>query len=180
MPLRGFSSSDVKTKKRCDKEFLSNRERIDFLADLIEEGSEDPVIYELSRRILVAKNVKSYDAEGEVKALFLWVRDNIRYTNHVMCRDSFQTARRTIDLKAGDCDQATVVLSAMFLSVGIPTAMRIITTDRSKPFHHIYSLAGLPKNNPSKWIPLDTINKSARVGWEPDFVDHRDYKVVCK
>lgn len=179
MPLSSYSSKDTNAKVRCEKNFYSDKSKVDFLADLIEEGSQNPTIYEFTRKLLNHKKVESYDNIGEIKACFYWVRDNIAYRNHVMCRDSFQTAERTFDMRAGDCDQATVLLNSMLLSVGIPTGMRIISTSHDKPFHHIYSLAGNPKNDPEQWIPLDTINKQQPMGWEPPYAKKIDFMVVC-
>jgi len=178
--LSSFSSKDTTVKNRGEHEFFDDKGRIDLLADLIEKGSRNPTVYELTRRLLNAKKIKSYDDIGEIKAIHDWVRDNITYRNHIMCRDTFQGAERTIDLRSGDCDQASVLVCSMLMSLSIPTGLRIISTSHARPFHHIYSLAGNPKKDPSKWIPLDTINKSAPAGWEPRYVKKKDYRIFCE
>lgn len=174
MPIKGEYAS-----LRCKKDFESDSERLDFLADLIEEGSEDATIYSFTRKLLNQYKIDSYDNMGEIGAIFDWVQKNITYRNHVMCRDSFQTANRTLALMSGDCDQATVLLCSMLLSVGIPAAMRVVTMDKKQPFHHIYALAGNPKRSPSGWVPLDATNKKKRVGWEPQYARKLDYRVIC-
>ena len=84
-------------------EVHTDEERLQLLADLVEEGSQDPVIRETAIRILKAYRVPEKDEIGEVKAIFDWVKRNIRYTKDITGRDSYHTAKRILELKAGDC-----------------------------------------------------------------------------
>ncbi|MCL6577977.1 MAG: transglutaminase family protein [Candidatus Bathyarchaeota archaeon] len=165
---------------RGEVNLSTDQERMDKLAELIEEGSQSPVIREFTLNLLNAKGVKSYDYLGEIEAIFEWVRDNITYRRHVLCRDSFTTAERTLKLRSGDCDNCVVLLNSMLASVGIPVGARIVSSSQTGPFHHIYSLAGVPPSDPKRWIPLDPTEKSARVGWEPAYAKRRDYQIVCE
>lgn len=160
-------------------EFVTDEERIKTLAQLIEEGSESPVVRQHTMELLNRKGIKSYDHKGEIKAIFEWVRDNITYRRHVICRDSFTTAERVLQLGAGDCDNMVVLVNSMLGSVGLPFGMRIISSSHDKSYHHIYSLAGLPPHNPTQWIPLDATEKLAFVGWEPKYAKKRDFVVKC-
>lgn len=164
---------------RGEHEFTTDQQRMDKLAELIEEGSQSPMVREFTLKLLNAKGVKSYDYLGEVNTLFEWVRDNITYRRHVLCRDSFTTAERVLKLRSGDCDNATVLLNAMLASVGIPVGARIISSDPAMGYHHIYSLAGIPPSNPRKWIPLDTTEKNAKIGWEPGYAIKKDFLIMC-
>lgn len=167
-------------KLRGEHEFKTDAEKVKVLGDLVEEGSQSPYIREFTLRLLNAKGVKSYDYMGEIKAIFEWVRDNITYRRHVLCRDSFTTAERTLKLRSGDCDMVTVLLNSMLMSVGIPAGFRIVASRRDIPFHHIYSIAGVPPNNPKRWIPLDPTIKHFKVGQEVKYAKKRDFVVVCK
>jgi transglutaminase-like putative cysteine protease len=160
-------------------EFENDTDRIQYLADMVEAGSESPRIREFTLRLLNQKKVDSYDSMGEITAIFNYVRDTISYRRHVLCRDSFTTAERTLDLKSGDCDNVVVLLNSMLISVGIPTGFRIVSSKIDVPFHHIYSIAGLPVGNPAKWIPLDSTNKQAVVGWEPPYAKKKDFRILC-
>lgn len=178
-------SNQCKTRLAGEYNFKTDKERIDFLANLIEKGSQDPVIYETTRKILKSKGVKSYDRYGEIKTIGEFVRDNIDYRNHILCRDSFQDAKRTLELGAGDCDQVTVLTNSMLACVGIPIGMRIITTDPDKNYHHIYALAGLRNSDAlsgersTRWIPIDATSKKAPIGWESDYAKKKDFLVIC-
>lgn len=178
-------SGNYPTKLVGEVEFKTDQDRLDFLANLIEKGSQDTDVYSFTRQLLNNKKVDSYDKAGEIKAIGEWVRDNISYRNHITGRDSFQTAQRTLALGSGDCDQVTVLTNSMLATIGIPVAMRIISMDYNKPYHHIYALAGLRKTdalsggpNDNKWIPIDTTNKKQPIGWEPPYAKKRDFLVI--
>jgi len=167
-------------KLRGEIEFKSDKERVDYLASMIEEGSQDPYIREFTMKLLNASGVGSYDYMNEIKTIFNWVRDNIVYRRHVLCRDSFTTARRTMELKSGDCDNCVVLLNSMLASIGLPVGMRIVSSNPQRGYHHIYSLVGIPPSSPKKWIPLDATEKSAKVGWEPAYMKKKDFLIVCE
>lgn len=178
-------SGKYDTKLVGEVNFSTDQERLDFLAGLIEKGSEDSDIYSHTRLILNHRGIESYDKAGEIRAIGEWVRDNITYRNHITGRDCFQSAKRTMALGSGDCDQVTVLTNSMLASIGIPVAMRIVSMDINKPYHHIYALAGLRKSdalsggpNDNKWIPIDTTNKREPIGWEPRYAKKRDFLVI--
>mgnify|MGYP001559253939 FL=1 len=178
-------NGEYETKLVGEVDFKTDKERLDFLADLIEKGSQDPNVYSFTRQLLNHNGIESYDKAGEINAIGQWVRDNISYRNHVTGRDCFQAAKRTLALGSGDCDQVTVLTNSMLASIGIPVAMRIVSMDINKPYHHIYALAGLRKSNAlsggpddNKWIPIDTTNKRQPIGWEPNYAKKRDFLIV--
>jgi|GEM_PF-3798434 len=81
----------------------SDEDRVKLIADLVEEGSQDPAIRKLSLDILRENGVREKDSLGEVKAIFNWVKKNIQYRGDVFCRDSYHLPIRTIELQSGDC-----------------------------------------------------------------------------
>jgi hypothetical protein len=169
--------SDMKLRGEFD--FDDDESRIQYLANLVEEGSQDASVREFTINLLNSKGVKSYDTEGEIRAIYEFARDKITYRRHVLCRDSFTTAARTLQLMSADCDQATVLTTAMAVSVGIPVGFRLVSSDINRPFHHIYGIAGVPPHAPTKWIPMDTTQKKFNLGDEPNYKKHKDYMVIC-
>jgi len=155
-------------------EVHSDEERLQLLADLVEEGSQDPIIRETAIRILKAYRVPEKDEIGEVKAIFDWVKRNFRYTKDITGRDTYHTARRILELKVFDCDDATIILDSLLASIGYPVGARIITTSPDKGFHHIYSLVKVK----GKWIPLDPTNKRFKIGQEPRYYKKRDFQFI--
>lgn len=90
-------------KLRGEYQIETDEDRVKIIADLVEESSQDPVIRKLSLDILRKEGVREKDSLGEVKAIFNWVKKNIQYRGDVFCRDSYHTAKRTIELQSGDC-----------------------------------------------------------------------------
>ena len=166
-------------KLKGEYEFKTDQEKVDFLANLVEAGSQSPYIREFTLKLLNSAGIKSYDTKGEIRTIYNWVRDNIVYRRHVYCRDSFTTAERVLKLRSGDCDNASILLNSMLMSVGIPTGFRIVASRKDIPYHHIYSIVGLPVSMPTKWIPLDATDKSGRVGTEPKYAKKRDFIITC-
>lgn len=150
----------------------TNEDRIKIIADLIEEGSQDPLIRETA--INIVRNVREKYKIGEVKAIFNWVKDNIRYVGDVTGRDSYHTARRVLSLRAGDCDDFTILLCSLLASIGYEVGVRIISNSLFKDYHHIYCIVKVQ----GRWIPLDATEKHLPFGKEPSYVKKKDYKIV--
>ncbi|HDK42276.1 MAG TPA: transglutaminase domain-containing protein [Candidatus Pacearchaeota archaeon] len=157
----------------------TDEDRIKLIADIVEESSKDPDIRELSLGILRKAGVQEKDTHGEIKTIFNWVKRNIQYRGDVFCRDSYHTANRIIKLRAGDCDDMSILLDSMLASVGIPIGARIMSSRMNKPFHHIYALAGVRTRQGMQWIPLDATNKSYNAGDEPKWAKKKDFLFVC-
>lgn len=89
----------------------------------------------------------------------------MRYTLDPHNVELFQSTERSAELGIGDCDDQAIMLSALLTSVGIPVRLRVISLKGSKQFQHIYVLAGLPPEDPTKWLPLDA-SRPEKAGWE--------------
>jgi len=104
-----------------EKKVRSIQERVAYIHEQIVRSTRDPDIYKLARNItshLPEKNslkgVTAMDsAVGEITAIHAKVQERIRYTFDPLDYDAFQTARKTWELRTGDCLPAdTLVLSA--------------------------------------------------------------------
>ncbi len=69
------------------------------------------------------------DYLGEIQALFEWVQKNVRYTKDPYRVEVLHSARRMLELRAGDCDDMTILLAAMLEAIGHPTRLVIIGPD---------------------------------------------------
>lgn len=175
-------------KLRGEFEVHSDDDRVKLIADLVEEGSADPFVIENTVKILKNKGIEEKDAMGEIGAIFDWVKNNIRYTGDVLCRDSYKTAKQTMSLGFGDCDCMSILLGSMLAGIGYPVGARIVSMRKDLSFHHIYTLVGVGNRYASglgdgykglRWVPLDAVNKNNRVGDEPSWVKKRDFIFVC-
>ena len=83
--------------------------------------------------ILMAQRVRARDYLGEIKALFEWVQSNIRYTRDPHRVELLHSARRMLELRAGDCDDMTILLGAMLQSIGHPVRIVVVGPNPSRP-----------------------------------------------
>jgi len=145
-------------------------DRIRIIVEKIKEGKRDPLVRKLAADAV--RNVAPRDWLGEVAAIFEFVRQNVRYTLDVHGLDTYQRARRTLQLGIGDCDDQVILLGAMLQSIGYPIALKVIeSVDSDHGWNHIYLLVGVPPSAPQRWIPLDP-TVSQPMGWElpPQYV----------
>ena len=107
------------------------------IARLIREGAKDFYVRQKAIEIFRASGARPKDRLGEVCALFNWVRRNIRYTRDIFQVELLHSARRMLELRAGDCDDMTILLGAMLKSTGHPVRLVLAGFRPGKP--HSYS-----------------------------------------
>lgn len=90
------------------------------MAKLASEGAHDYSIRQLATRILEAARVPGKDEAGEVAALFAWVAAQITYRRDPHELELVQSPTRTIEERAGDCDDMGTLLAALLGAVGFP------------------------------------------------------------
>ncbi len=131
---------------------------------LILQGAKDFYVRQKAIDILMAQRVKPKDYLGEIRALFTWVQQHVRYTKDPFRVEVLHTARRMLELRAGDCDDMSILLAAMLESIGHPTRLVLVGPDPSQPtlFSHVY----LEAWDRGRWIPLDP-TMPYPMGWAP-------------
>jgi len=162
------------------------RERMGILQDLTHKSVQDPEMRKLALRI--TQHCRARDGECESRAIYDWVKRNVRYTGdvgpHKLGRhgpvegvDLFQSAARTVEFRGGDCDDHSILNCTLALHNGMACKYRITSDTRknAEDFSHIYAMVGLPKNSPRKWIAMDTTLEHGRFGTEPSTAKHLDF-----
>jgi hypothetical protein len=146
------------------KGYLGTRKTLEHIQRLIREGAKDFYVRQKAIDILLARGIRPKDYLGEVKALFEWVQRNVRYTKDPLSVETLHSARRMLELRAGDCDDMTILLGAMLEAIGHPIRLVIVGPDPRRPrfFSHIYQEV----NYKGRWIPLDPTVPHA-MGWAP-------------
>jgi len=95
--------------------------RIAIMHDLVWQGVQDPEMRKLA--LSITQHCQARDGRCEAKAVYDWVRKNARYTGDVApvkmgangpleAVDLYQTAKRTIEFRGGDCLPAGTLLLA--------------------------------------------------------------------
>ncbi|HHH27492.1 MAG TPA: hypothetical protein ENK57_03955, partial [Polyangiaceae bacterium] len=108
--------------------------------------------------------VPERDRWAEAVVIFNFVRSRVRYTSDTYQVDTYQTGRRTLQLRAGDCDDYAILLSGLLLSIGHPMRFKSIELrdQLERGFSHIYPEVLV---EPQLWRPLDA-SVSQIAGWE--------------
>jgi len=151
------------------------RKRVGILQDLVWQGVQDPAMRKLA--LAITRSCPARDGLCEARAIDAWTRKHVRYTGDVgpvkmgargpvEGVDLFQSAARTVEYGGGDCDDNSVLNAVLLALNGIAAKFRITARSKRDPWSHIYTLAGLPKLAPSKWVALDTTLPGNRFGVE--------------
>ena len=98
---------------------------------------------------------------AEVEALHAFVRDDIRYARDPVGIESVATPEKTLQLRAGDCDDKSTLLAAMLESIGHPSRFVAVGFNGGN-FSHVYVESKIG----SAWVPLETIIPKP-MGWSP-------------
>lgn len=146
------------------KGYLGTKTTLKHIQALIRAGAKDFYVRQKAIDILLKASVQPKDYSGEIKVLFEWVQRNVRYTKDPFRVEMLHSARRLLELRAGDCDDMTIVLGSMLEAIGHPVRLVVTGPDplRPKLFSHIY----LEAFHQGRWIPLDA-TMPYPMGWEP-------------
>jgi transglutaminase-like putative cysteine protease len=143
------------------------------ISRLIRDGAKDFFVRQKAIEIFRCRRVPAKDRWGEVCALFDWVRRNVRYTRDIFRVELLHTPRRMLELRAGDCDDMTILLGAMLIATGHPVRLALTGFRRCKP--HVYSHIYPEVNVRGKWIALDATMERP-IGWAPPAL----WKRICE
>jgi len=120
---------------------------------MIREGAKDFYVRQKAIEIFRRYGVPARDRLGEVQALFDWVQRHVRYTRDIFQVELLHTPRRMLELRAGDCDDMTILLGAMLMATGHQVRLILAGFRRNKP--HAYSHIYPEVNVRGRWIPID-------------------------
>lgn len=127
---------------------------------LIRDGVKEPLVRELA--IGLVRGIAPKDYMGEISRIFQWVQQNIRYTRDPVALELLQSARRLLQDRAGDCDDFTILTSALLQAIGHQTRIKTIAV-RPGEYHHVYPEVFVQ----GQWLPLDASHSLAIPGWQP-------------
>ena len=140
---------------------------------MIPDGAKDFYVRQKAIQIFRAYGVRPKDRLGEVCALFDWVRRNVRYTRDIFRVELLHSARRMLELQAGDCDDMAILLGAMLMSTGHPVRLVLAGFRLNRP--HAYSHIYPEVNVRGRWIAIDA-TVARPMGWAPPAL----WKRVCE
>ena len=144
------------------------KETLDIMAKLAREYSIVPRIILTSRMLLSGVPPKAW--KKEIRALFNFVQKHIRYTRDTSETELLMTPTRLLDIRSGDCDDKSLLLATLLLSIDHPVRFKAVGFEPGV-LSHVYVQAKCGAD----WIALDA-TENFGMGWEPP--DIRDLEIV--
>lgn len=136
------------------------RQTLGYMVSFVKQYRKNPEIRALAESIIA--DIPQKDSVGEVRSIFNWVRDNIRYTQDVRDVETLKTPDATVYSAQGDCDDKATLVATLLESIGYTTRFIAIGMNAPELFEHVYAQVKLG----TRWIGLDT-TESVSLGWEP-------------
>jgi hypothetical protein len=132
---------------------------------LIDRGKKDPQVRGMAAQIIRAANVPAFDFRGEYRAIFEWVKRNIRWTRDPTNKEGIQDAATTLQWGIGDCDCMSILICSLLGSIGARTRLVTISNHADAPedFSHIFPEVRLD----GRWIPVDAGRRAPAWGKGP-------------
>jgi transglutaminase-like putative cysteine protease len=135
---------------------------LDRMTAIVREYRRHPLIRQLAVEIRQAMKVPGKDYLGEVKAVHRFIRDWITYVRDVRNVETLQTPVRTLQNRAGDCDDQAMLLAALLEALGHKT--QFVAMGFASPNEYSHVLAETLYGD--RWLPVETTLERP-VGWSP-------------
>lgn len=111
--------------------------------------------------VQITNHLASKDWRGEVQAVQDWVKSNIRYVHDIRDVETLHTPDITVQIRAGDCDDQSVLVASLLESIGHPTGFVAIGFIPGE-FAHVYAITRLG----TSWHSVET-TEPVSIGWRP-------------
>lgn len=103
----------------------------------------------------------------QVKALWTFVKNDIRYTRDVKEVETLYYPEQTLAQRYGDCDDKSVLLASLLLATGHPVRF-VAVGFKPDDYSHVFPETLIGKI----WVPLET-TEPVDIGWSPPNVVSR-------
>lgn len=144
-------------------------ETVNQMWQLIQDGMRDPEVNRAAMAMITCSNARPFNFSDQRRAIFDWVRRNIRFVRDIAGKETLRTPRETLAVRAGDCDDMTMLLAALLGTSG--NDIRIVTIgvypgtpQNPAPFSHVYAEV----SDGNQWVAIDPARPGARWGRGPE------------
>jgi transglutaminase-like putative cysteine protease len=146
--------------------FRGTEATINRMLDLIAKGKVDLGVQRVADLIIQKSACAPREYLCKAQALYNFLKSYIRFERDPFGVEMLQEPIVTLNRKAGDCDDHTILACAIFGAVGFPYAIKTIKADSRRPdeFSHVYAVVNIPGKG---WLGADTSVDPAYLGWEP-------------
>lgn len=144
---------------------------VDKMKSIIINSSKNTYVREWAKNVVARVEVNNKKAEA--RAIFDFVRDNVRYTRDPLGFEYLQTPPTVLeDIRlykegkgerpVGDCDDMTLLSLSLLKSIGFEVAIKVVSFSNGKKFSHVYGLVKIGY----EWVPFDCVRPDQEMGWE--------------
>lgn len=139
------------------------RETLRLMTRIVRKFKKDPELREFTCSLIAHLPPKAWTAEAN--ALFIFVRDQIRYVFDPVDVETVCDPPVTLQIGQGDCDDKVVLLGSMLECIGHPVRFVAVGYNFPNFFEHVYLETKIGAN----WIACETTEECAPLGWcQPD------------
>jgi hypothetical protein len=133
-------------------------ETVHAMIGLIDLGKKSGDVQECAAKILREYHVPAFDFRREARAVFDWVKRNIRFTRDPTGKEGIRSADTTLRLGIADCDCFSILMCSLLGTIGHRTRLVTISNHPQDPsqFSHIYPEVRLD----GAWVPVDAGRKN--------------------
>lgn len=135
------------------------------MTELVKAGKKNPAIR--SKAVNLVQNVPQKDRMGEIRAIFDFVQNEIRYVRDIHNVETLHYAEQVMAQASGDCDDKGILLASLLESIGHPTRFMAVGFKPGE-FSHVFVETQIysPRNGKIIWFPLDP-TEPYPMGWRP-------------
>jgi len=130
------------------------------MRDAINKGKRSGEVIQAATALIYTTPER--DELHEVRAVFEWVRDSVRYVRDPHGLESLAAPHVTLRRMSGDCDDQVTLLGALLESVGYPTRLVIAAYSTPGVWEHVY----LQTYAAGDWVDLDPTEREP-MGYAP-------------
>lgn len=109
----------------------------------------------------IIEGIAGHDFASEIRALYSFARDQVKYRKDPVEVERVQDALRTIQFRSGDCDDKVVLLVTLLAVCGHRARLCVSGPVPGK-WTHVYCEVATPQG----WMPLDPTPEAAQPGWQ--------------
>jgi transglutaminase-like putative cysteine protease len=132
------------------------------MRDRVKLAKRNPRVREIAIHVVHAEPGKFWF--GEIRAIFNFVRDRVRYTLDINDIELVQDPLVTLDQGAGDCDDMCVLLASLLECVG--HRCRFVALSFDGPTNYSHVIVQTKAAGEGTWISLDP-TEDHPAGWHP-------------
>lgn len=142
---------------------------INVIRHLVEDAVKDPAV-NVAAIGMVRGVGDQFSRDAKAQAIYTAVANRFSYVEDPVGplgpKETLRPARVLLQIWAGDCDDASVLISSLLGTIGIPSRLVTIAADPSAPdeFSHIYPEAEV---FPGNWVAMDIARPGSAYGSAP-------------